>query len=79
MKNMTMKYIMAGTVMDPSIPLHISSCITCLHQPELYWADCAASCIQKLTMYAARKPIVTASWYRDTIVPLLSAGETSDM
>ena len=35
--------------------------------------------IRKLARYASRKPIVMKSWYRLTIVPRTSAGETSEM
>ena len=49
MKNMTERYSRAGIIMEPSIPLHISSWSICCSIPDEYTAECAASCMRKFT------------------------------
>ena len=70
----------SGMSSQPSIPLQYS-------EPKYLPVHVALSAagpsayprIMKLTRYATRNPIVTASWYIDTNVPRFSAGATSDI
>ena len=72
----------AGMVSLPSIPRQASAWNILSHKEMSALATKEGSSWQSITQlirYASRNPTVTANWYSDTRVPLILAGDTSEI